>query len=152
MNISEVSRRSGLTAATLRFYEEKGLIRSVGRDARQRVFGADVMERLALIALGRAAGFSLQEIGVMLHADGAGPRVDRGMLLAKADELDRNIRQLKAVRDGLRHAAECPESSHLDCPVFQRLMRAASVGEFAALPATAGTGLARPEKRSRTGS
>ncbi|QIL79694.1 helix-turn-helix domain-containing protein [Diaphorobacter sp. HDW4A] len=135
MNISEVSRRSGLAASTLRFYDEKGLIQSIGRHAQQRVFGEEVLDRLALIALGRAAGFSLQEIGTMLQADGARPRVDRGMLRAKADELDRNIRQLKAVRDGLRHAAECPESSHLDCPVFRRLMQAASVGEFAALPA-----------------
>ena len=43
----------------------------------------------------------------------------------KADLVERSIKQLKAVRDGLRHAANCPEKNHLDCPTFQRLMHAA---------------------------
>ena len=62
MDISEVAQRSGVPASTLRFYEEKGLIASVGRRGLRRVFTADVLERLALIALGRAAGFTLDEI------------------------------------------------------------------------------------------
>ena len=65
MDIAEVAKSSGVPASTLRFYEEKGLIRSVGRQGLRRVFGPDVIERLALIALGRSAGFSLDEIAVM---------------------------------------------------------------------------------------
>ena len=59
MDITEVALRSGLPASTLRFYEEKGLIASIGRQGLRRVFGPGVLGRLALIALGRAAGFSL---------------------------------------------------------------------------------------------
>ena len=129
MDISEVAKRTGLATSTLRFYEEKGLIRSIGRQAQKRVFAAQILDQLAVIALGRAAGFSLQEISTMLHADGK-MHIDRHMLVAKADEIDQTIRQLKAVRDGLRHAANCPETSHLDCPTFRRLMRAASAGEI----------------------
>ena len=55
LDIAEVSRRSGLSAATLRFYEEKGLIRSVGRHGLRRLFDSGVLERLALIAVGRPA-------------------------------------------------------------------------------------------------
>src|SRR5690606_12774455 len=58
-DIAEVSRQSGVPASTLRFYEEKGLIASVGRKGLRRQFEASVYDRLALIALGRAAGFSL---------------------------------------------------------------------------------------------
>ena len=128
MDIGEVARRSGIPASTLRFYEEKGLIASVGRHGLRRVFGPRVMERLALIALGRAAGFSLSQIALMFGKDGR-PRIDRRMLVAKADELDETIRRLGKVRDGLRHAAVCPARSHMECPTFLRLMRAAAIAQ-----------------------
>jgi DNA-binding transcriptional MerR regulator len=128
MDIAEVAKRSGIAASTLRFYEEKGLIASVGRRGLRRLFDPGVMERLALISLGRAAGFSLDEIASMFAPDGR-PHIDRRVLAAKAEELDGTIRKLSAMRDGLRHAAVCPAPSHMECPTFQRLLRgAASVG------------------------
>lgn len=124
LDIAEVVRQSGIPASTLRFYEEKGLIRSIGRRGLRRLFDAGVLERLALISLGRSAGFSLEEIALMFGADGR-PRIDRQMLTAKADVLDETIRRLSAMRDGLRHAAACPAPSHMECPRFRRLLRAA---------------------------
>jgi len=117
LDIGEVAQGTGLPASTLRFYEEKKLIVSVGRRGLHRLFAPSVLERLALIALGRAAGFSLDEIAHMLAPDGR-PRIDRQMLAAKADELDRTIRELSAMRDGLRHAADCPAPSHMECPTL----------------------------------
>jgi DNA-binding transcriptional MerR regulator len=127
MDISEVARETGVPASTLRFYEEKGLITSVGRRGLRRVVTADVVERLALIALGRAAGFSLDDMVPMLGSGGR-PRINRQALAAKADELDRTIRRLGAIRDSLRHASACPAPSHLECPTFRRLLQAAAVG------------------------
>jgi DNA-binding transcriptional MerR regulator len=126
VDIAEVARRSGVPASTLRFYEEKKLIASVGRSGLRRVFDHGVLERLALIALGRAAGFSLDEIAKMFA--GGRPRVDRQMLAAKAEELDDTIRTLTTMRDGLRHAAACRAPSHMECPTFRRLLRAAASG------------------------
>ncbi|WP_164010612.1 helix-turn-helix domain-containing protein [Pyxidicoccus trucidator] len=131
LDISEVARRSGVPASTLRFYEEKGLIASIGRRGLRRLFAPDVLERLALIALGRAAGFSLDEVALMFASDGR-PRIDRKMLAAKADELDRTLRKLTAMRDGLRHAAACPAPSHMECPTFRRMLRAAASGTMGA--------------------
>ena len=127
MDITEVARRSGLPASTLRFYEEKELIASIGRRGLHRVFDPLVLERLALIALGRSAGFSLDEIALMFAPDGR-PRIDRLMLAAKAEELDRTIRKLTEMRDGLRHAAACRAPSHMECPTFRRILRAAASG------------------------
>jgi DNA-binding transcriptional MerR regulator len=124
LDISEAAQRSGVPASTLRFYDEKGLIVSTGRRALKRLFDANVLERLALIALGRTAGFSLDEIARMFGADGQ-PRIDRLMLTAKADELDRTIRNLSVMRDGLRHAAVCSAPSHMECPKFRRILRTA---------------------------
>lgn len=130
MDIGEVARRSGVPPSTLRFYEEKKLIASTGRRGLRRLFDPAVLERLALIALGRAAGFSLDEMAGMFAPDGR-PRIDRRRLEAKADELDRTIDQLTAMRDGLRHAAACTAPRHLECPRFRRLLRAAASGAMA---------------------
>jgi DNA-binding transcriptional MerR regulator len=126
MDISEVAKISGVPASTLRYYEEINLIRSVGRHGLRRVFNADVLERLALIALGRAAGLTLDEIGSMFTEDGQ-PAIDRQLLANKADELDQSIRKLTTMRDGLRHAATCSAPSHMECPKFRRLMGFASL-------------------------
>ncbi|MFP5306476.1 MAG: helix-turn-helix domain-containing protein [Gammaproteobacteria bacterium] len=127
LDIAEVARRAGVAASTLRFYEEKGLIASTGRHGLRRCFDERVLERLALIALGRAAGFSLDEIAAMFAPDGR-PRIDRKRLAAKAEELDRTIRRLTALRKGLEHAAACPAPSHMECPTFRRLLRVAASG------------------------
>ncbi|QSI32523.1 MerR family DNA-binding protein [Variovorax sp. RKNM96] len=127
LDIAEVAQQSGIPASTLRFYDEKGLIVSTGRRGLRRLFDPGVVERLALITVGRAAGFSLDEIARMFAPEGS-PRIDRQMLAAKADELDRTIRKLSAMRDGLRHAAVCPASSHMECPTFRRIVKAAGSG------------------------
>jgi DNA-binding transcriptional MerR regulator len=141
LDITEVAKSAGVPASTLRFYEEKHLITSVGRRGLRRLFEPDVLERLALIALGRAAGFSLDEIARMFAPDGR-PRIDRRVLAAKAEELDHKIRELSAMRDGLRHAARCPAPSHLECPTFRRYLRAAAKGVLA--PRAAQAPPARP--------
>ncbi|MFC8147278.1 helix-turn-helix domain-containing protein [Streptomyces paradoxus] len=127
LDIAEVAHRAGVPASTLRFYEEKGLIASTGRRGLRRQYDPGVLERLALIALGRTAGFSLDEIAQMFAPDGQ-PRIDRRMLSAKADELDDRIRELGVLRDSLRHAAACPAPSHLECGTFRRLIDAAASG------------------------
>jgi DNA-binding transcriptional MerR regulator len=100
--------------------KQEGVRRGLGRDSPLRIF---------LIALGRSAGFSLDEIALMFAPDGR-PRIDRKMLAAKAKELDRTIRKLTEMRDGLRHAAACRAPSHMECPTFRRILRDAASGGF----------------------
>ena len=119
LDIGEVASRSGLSASALRYYEDQGLIRSIGRRGLRRQFDAGVLERLALIA--------------RMFADGR-PRIDRALLSTKARELDATIRKLTAMRNGLRHAAACSAPSHMECPTFRKLLGAAARGALA--PAT----------------
>lgn len=128
MDIAEVAKASGLPASTLRFYEEKGLIKSYGRNGLRRLFSANVVERLALISLGRNVGFSLEEICEMFTPDG--PVINREMLSTKASELDKKITELTAMRDGLRHAAVCQAPNHFECPKFLRLLSMAGKNRF----------------------
>lgn len=125
MDISEVARQSGVPASALRYYEEKGLIKSVGRQGLRRVFSAGILDQLALIALGQSAGFSLDEIREMFAPNGK-PQIDKQLLSDKANELDTTIRRLTAMRDGLQHAAACPAPSHMECPKFRRLLDVAA--------------------------
>ena len=127
VDISEVAKRAGVPASTLRYYESRGLITSLAAKGARRQFAPAVMDQLALIALGQAAGLSLDEVQSMLTPGGA-PNINRALLAAKADELDTTIRQLSAVRRGLRHAAACPARSHAECPTFRKLLKSAAAG------------------------
>lgn len=124
LDIAEVSHLSGLPASTLRYYEQQGLITSAGRRGLRRLFAPDVVTRLSLISLGQAAGFSLTEIAGLFGTSGS-PVINRAQLGQKADELDRRIREMTALRDGLRHVMTCTAPSHLECPMFRRIMRVA---------------------------
>ncbi len=84
-----------------------------------------MLERLALVALGRTAGLSLEEIARMFAPDGR-PRIDRARIAARADELDQTIRRMAALSEVLRHVAACAAPSHMECPSFRRLVRAAA--------------------------
>jgi len=126
LDIAEVAKRSGVPASALRYYEEKGIIASIGRRGLRRLFDPGILDQLAVIGVAQAAGFTLDEIGRMFTPAGR-PAIARETLAAKADELDRKIRKLAAMRDGLRHAAQCRAPSHMECPKFRRILRKGAI-------------------------
>jgi len=121
LDIGEVAATSGVAPSALRYYEEVGLIASVSRHGLRRQFPPEVLLQLKLIAMGRSAGFSLDEIAGMFGRNGM-PELPRDVLHQKADDLDRQIRELTALSDMLRHVADCPAPSHMECPTFRRLV------------------------------
>jgi DNA-binding transcriptional MerR regulator len=143
LDIAEVAKRSGIPASALRFYEEKGLISSIGRRGLRRLFEPVVLERLALISIGQSAGFTLEETATMFDADG-GLEIDREMLAAKARSLDLTIRRLTAMREALSHAAVCPAPSYMECPTFRSILKRA-MGRR--LPTAPGRSRPLPKKR-----
>lgn len=120
-DISTVSQRTGVPSSTLRYYEQRGLIQSIGRSGLKRVFGDQIFDQLALIALGRQVGFSLEEISTFFNGRQQ-PSLDRDLLAAKADELEASIAQLVLMRDQLRHMVSCPAPDHFACPTFRELL------------------------------
>lgn len=124
LDIGEVAKVSGVPPSALRFYEEKGLIRSTGRHGLRRLFSSHVIEQLEFIRLGQLAGLSLEDIASMFTTEGK-LMVDRAFLIHKAAEMERSIRQLTAVRNTLLHVAKCSAPNHMECPKFQRLLRVA---------------------------
>jgi len=127
MDISEVAKRTGIPSSALRYYERKGLITSNREQGARRHYSPGVLDQLALIALGQAAGLSLDEIHSMLSPSRA-LNIDRRLLAAKADEIDAQVKRLRAMSKGLRHAAVCPARNHVECPSFKKLLKAAASG------------------------
>jgi DNA-binding transcriptional MerR regulator len=125
LDIGEVSARTGTRPSALRYYEAIGLISSASRRGLRRQFSSEVLLQLKLIAMGKSAGFSLEEISGMFGSDGA-PDLPRPALRQKAEELDRQIHELISLRDTLRHVADCPARTHLECPTFRRLANVAA--------------------------
>ncbi len=128
LDIGEVAAQSGIKPSALRYYEEAGLISSVSRYGMRRQFPPEVVLQLKLVAMGKSAGFSLDEIAGMFGVNGL-PDLPRDVLHQKADAIDRQIHELTALRETLRHVADCPAPSHMECPTFRRLVNVAGKRE-----------------------
>ena len=123
LDIGEVASKSGLQPSAIRHYEDAGLIAPVARHGLRRQFEPQVLMQLKLIAMGKSAGFSLEDIAGMFGREGL--QVPRPAMHQRADEIDRQIRELTTLSILLHHVAECRAPSHLECPTFRRLMELA---------------------------
>lgn len=106
LDIGEVAARTGIKPSALRYYEEAGLIASVSRHGLRRQFPPEVLLQLKMIAMGKSAGFSLEEIAGMFGRNGL-PDLPRDLLRQKAEHIDQQIAELTALRETLRHIADC---------------------------------------------
>ncbi len=111
LSVGEVARRSGVAVSTLHFYETKGLIRSERTGGNQRRYSGDVLRRVAVIKVAQEVGISLAEIGEALESlpESRTPnRADWSLLSRRwREDLDRRIRRLQALRDGLDDCIGC---------------------------------------------
>lgn len=107
--IGELRREFGLTARTLRFYEEKGLVSPL-RDGRERLYGRRDRARLKYVLLGRSVGFSLDEIREMLDLYDLGDRQATQLRVAH-HKFGERLAQLQRQRRDIEHAIA--ELSHV---------------------------------------
>ena len=119
LDIAEVGERAGLAPSALRFYEKRGLITPAGRNGLRRTYRPEVLQRLALIACARGAGFTIAEIGRFLLATPSDTEL-RARMAGKAKELEEDIARLTRMRDSLRHASTCTHEPLVECPDFKR--------------------------------
>jgi len=107
LKIGELASRTGLSRATIRSYEREAVLpRPARTPAGYRLYGPEVVERLALIKRARALGFSLADIRDLLGGS-QDPEACRGMqqlLAQKLVELDHKIRDIQALHEVLSRA------------------------------------------------
>ena len=110
LKIGDVSKRSGIGVEALRFYEKSGLLDRPSRTySGYRVYGEEVLERLAFIKRAQALGFSLDEIRQIIDdaRKGASPCDEvREIVRRRMEELDQRLRELHRYRKELRHTIE----------------------------------------------
>ncbi|WP_027006906.1 redox-sensitive transcriptional activator SoxR [Conexibacter woesei] len=109
--IGEVSRRSGVAASALRFYEERGLITSERAGSGHRMFPRPVLRRIAFIVFAQKVGLTLDEIGAELEKlppDRAPTRADWSRLSAGwSGRIDERIAELERLKAGLGECIGC---------------------------------------------
>jgi MerR family redox-sensitive transcriptional activator SoxR len=122
--IGEVAARSGVSVPTVRFYEERGLIRSVRSAGNQRRFERHTLRRIAVVRAGQRFGLSLAEIADALGAltdDRPPTKRDWTRLSSRWQALlTERIEAMTRVRDGLESCIGCGCLSLRTCPVYNR--------------------------------
>ncbi|MBG1271825.1 heavy metal-responsive transcriptional regulator [Nostoc sp. WHI] len=126
--IGTVAKSSGVPIKTIRYYEELGLLRSLGRtEGGYRLFNSDILARLNFIKRAQSLGLSLSEIKDFLevHDEGELPCVHiKAKLQDKLTAIDEQIQQLFILRQeleglisGWETIPENPEQTI--CPIIE---------------------------------
>jgi MerR family transcriptional regulator, redox-sensitive transcriptional activator SoxR len=103
--IGEVSRRAGVAASTLRYYEKAGLLPAPARFSKCRRYDPPILGRIRIILLARSAGFSVSETRTFLNGFPAGTtpalrwRKMAQRKMAELDQLAARITQMKLILD-----------------------------------------------------
>jgi MerR family transcriptional regulator, copper efflux regulator len=112
MLIRELASRTGLTIDTIRFYEKQGLLDESHFERSSngyRHYSEPAIQRLKLIKLGQAAGFTLSEMRQSIRAwetDELTPQEKEFHLYRKLEDIERKINSLNEVRDYIRQKIE----------------------------------------------
>src|SRR6267142_1849778 len=132
LTIQEIARRSGVAASALRFYEERGLIRSQRSGSGHRRFPREVLRRVAFIVFAQRVGLSLEEIGAEL-AKLPESRAPKGKDWSRLSSqwtarIDQRIAELQRLKAGLTECIGCGCLSLGRCQYANPDDRAARLG------------------------
>ena len=110
MKVSELARRAGVTAETVRHYTREGLLHPTRDPANgYQLFTQTDLERLRFIQRARTLGFSVAEIGdILAHADqGDSPcPLVRDLLASRLPQIRARIHELEALASRMEQALE----------------------------------------------
>lgn len=125
MNISQVAKRAGLPAKTIRYYEDIGLVCPSRGDNGYRSFSDQDMHKLAFLARARALGFTIEDCRRLLALWEDTGRASGDVRTLAAEHLNRieaKIADLQAMRETLSTLVqECAGDDRPDCPILTTL-------------------------------
>jgi len=132
LTISEVARRSGVAASALRFYEERGLVKSERAGSGHRRYPRAVLRRIAFIVFAQRMGLTLEEVGAelaKLPENRVPERTDWAKISASwTKRIDERIAELERLRAGLTRCIGCGCLSLQDCQLANPGDRASRLG------------------------
>ena len=119
LTVGELSRRSGVPASALRFYEDEGLIHSRRTAGNQRRYRRDTLRRVTFIRMSQRVGMPLskiREVLGLLSDDRTPTRTDWARISrCWQEDLNARIRQLEQLRDQLDDCIGCGCMSLAKC-------------------------------------
>ncbi|MCH2167865.1 MAG: Cu(I)-responsive transcriptional regulator [Oceanicola sp.] len=125
MNISDVSRVSGLPAKTIRYYEDIGLVCPARGDNGYRDFSAQDAHKLSFLGRARSLGFSIEECRTLLSLYEDRDRASADVKAVAAEHLERiadKIEELQALKSTLETlVTRCHGDNRPDCPILEGL-------------------------------
>lgn len=130
--IGEVARRAGVTVATLRYYEQRGLVTATRTGGNQRRYPRWVLRRLAFVAAAQRVGLDLDQVKAALDslpADRAPSQQDWARLAQPwRRQVAERVRELQALQDTLDGCLGCGCLSLTRCALFNAADEAAGEG------------------------
>jgi len=126
LTIGEVAQRAGVRASAIRYYESIGLLPEPRRVGGKRRYAANVLDRLGVIQLAQDAGFTLDEVRVLMHGFSTRtPASKRWRKLAqhKLEEIDASIARAQMMKRMLENLMECGCIQLDDCGRARREMQ-----------------------------
>ena len=127
MNISKVSKLTGLSSKTIRYYEDIGLITPQRAANGYRSFRDTDLHKLAFLGRARALGFSIEDCRTLLalyEDEGREAAQVKALAQEHLSSIDAKITQLQSMRDTLAHLVHCCAGDNRpDCPILEDLSR-----------------------------
>jgi len=112
MRIGELANQTGVSAHTLRFYEQRGLISATRRSNGYRDYPEEMVTIVSLVKTAQTLGFTLSEIASELNNVEAlsDPQKLRAIFQSKLQAVDSRIAELKGIRNEIAVLMEktCP--------------------------------------------
>jgi MerR family copper efflux transcriptional regulator len=126
VNIGEAAAATGVSAKSIRHYEESGLIPPAHRTfANYRLYSEKDLHTLRFIKSARALGFSIADIGTLLNLWQNQSRNSadvKKLALSHVAELNQKIQEMERMRDTLQNLARnCHGDKRPDCPILKGL-------------------------------
>lgn len=121
IDIGILAKQSGFSTAAIRFYENKGLIKSIGRHGLRRQYPIQTVQTLALIKRLKNGGLTLNEIQQIFIINNK-IKVDREVLEEKINTMQIKVAELSQLIQTLQHIQHCPHPDHMNCPEFIKLL------------------------------
>ncbi len=121
LSIGEVARQAGLQPSALRYYESAGLLPPPARLSGQRRYDPGVLQRLTLIRLAQQAGFTVAEIGTLLHGfepDTPGSARWRALAEQQLPQVDALIARAQGMKRLLEEGLRCGCLRLKDCALL----------------------------------
>jgi MerR family redox-sensitive transcriptional activator SoxR len=149
MTIGQVAKRAGLRPSAIRYYEAQGLLPAATRRNGRRVYDRSIVERLAVIALAKMAGFRLDDIRLVVSRGRKKPsRAWRMASRGKHEQLERQMARLAFMQDVLARIGGCECATLEECG---RAFLAARSRQAAPAPPAAAVKTMRPDRAPVSG-